>query len=504
MAFSEVAPYAKTGGLADVAGALPVALSELGCDVRIVMPFYKRFVEEIVKKEILVENLPVPLGTQVIDADVYRGQLSNGVVVYFIRRDEFFDRTYLYGTPKGDYFDNFHRFTYFSRAVLSVCPAVQFKPDVVHSHDWQSGLIPAYLRHLFATDDYWTDTASIFTIHNIAYQGQFAPELFPLTGLPGHFFGVDGMEFWGGINFMKAAIVGADVITTVSPRYSKEIQTREYGQGLEGVLKASRHKLYGILNGANYEDWNPETDRYIAANYSRHNLDGKRICKLDLLRTVQLPERLLNSPLVGVISRLADQKGFDLLAAAMEKLIAQDLALVILGVGDDRYHKMLTQLTERYPEKIAVRLEFDEKLAHKIEAGADMFLMPSRYEPCGLNQMYSLRYGTVPIVRATGGLYDTIKPFNPERGDGVGFRFSDYKPESLLRATRRALNLFYRTETWRQIMHNGMAMDFSWQSSARQYLKLYEKAVADRQRAVAKKQRAAGSIQRRGSQIRNP
>jgi starch synthase len=496
MVFSEVAPFAKTGGLADVAGALPRALSELGCTVSIVMPFYNRFVEEIVSKNPLVEDLPVRLGSQLIGTDVYRGKLNDAIDVYFIRRDEFFDRTFLYGTPKGDYFDNFQRFTYFCRAVLALCPAAQFQPDVVHCHDWQSGLIPAYLRFLFDNEDYWAETASMFTIHNIAYQGQFKPELYPDTGLPSRFFSTAGMEFWGGINFMKAAIVCADVITTVSPRYSEEIQTREYGQGLEGVLQMHRHKLWGIINGADYEEWNPETDPYIAANYSRENLDGKRICKLDLLRAVKLPERLMNRPLLGVISRLADQKGFDLLIAVMEKIVARDLGLVILGVGGERYHTLLTELAEQYPDKIAVRLDFDERLAHKIEAGADMFLMPSRYEPCGLNQMYSLRYGTVPVVRATGGLHDTISPFSLKRDEGVGFRFTKYDPAAFWHAIETALDFFQQTETWQKIMKNGMAKDFNWLSSARAYLKLYKKAV-DSRRAASSKERAAGSKQPR-------
>jgi starch synthase len=484
MAFSEVAPFAKTGGLADVAGALPSALRELGCEVRVVMPFYNRFIEKEAVKELAVENLSVPLGSQVLAADIYHVRLDDGVVVYFIQRDEFFDRSYLYGTPKGDYFDNFQRFTYFCRAALALCPEVQFKPNVVHAHDWQSGLVPAYLKHLYATEAYWSQTASIFTIHNIAYQGQFAPELFPLTGLPAHFFSVDGMEFWGGINFMKAAIVCADAITTVSPRYAEEIQTKDYGQGLDGVLQTHRSKVHGILNGADYGEWDPETDPHIAANYSGQNLEGKRICKLDLLRELQLPERLLNRPLLGAISRLADQKGFDLLMAVFDKLLAQETGLVILGVGDDKYHRVLTDLADRYPEKVSVQLKFDEHLAHKIEAGADIFLMPSRYEPCGLNQIYSLRYGTVPVVRATGGLYDTIKPFSPARGEGVGFTFDKYEPDSFWRAFMEAFTLFNQPETWKQIMQNGMAMDFSWKSSALQYLELYEKALAEKQRAA--------------------
>jgi len=487
MVFSEVAPFAKTGGLADVGGALPLALSELGCEVRIVMPFYNRFVKKATEEDPLVEGLPVTFGSQVLAADIYRGLVKDTVETYFVRRDEFFDRTYLYGTPKGDYFDNFQRFTYFCRAALALCPEVKFQPDIVHCHDWQSGLIPAYLKHDLKSHSYWAEAASMFTIHNIAYQGQFAAELFPMTGLPPSFFSPDGMEFWGKINFMKAAIVAADVITTVSRRYSEEIQTESYGHRLEGVLKTHQQKLHGITNGASYHEWNPETDPYIAANYSKGNLDGKRICKLDLLRTVKLPERLMNRPLLGVISRLADQKGFDLLVAVMEKIVAEDLGLVILGVGEERYHTLLTELAKRYPERIAVRLEFDERLAHKIEAGADIFLMPSRYEPCGLNQMYSLRYGTVPVVRATGGLYDTISQFDPKRDKGVGFRFTDYKPESFWDATKTAIDLFYESKTWQQIMKNGMAKDFSWESSAQQYLKLYEKTVAKKKQTKRRK-----------------
>ena len=483
MVFSEIAPFAKTGGLADVGGALPRALSDLGCKVHLVMPFYNRYLEELNTEAPLVENLPVTFGSQVVSADVYQGKLTDAIDIYFIRRDEFFDRTYLYGTPRGDYFDNFHRFTYFCRAALALWPAVQIQPDVVHCHDWQCGLIPAYLKFLYGDEDYWAETVSMFTIHNLAYQGRFGAELYPITGLPASFFNISGMEFWGAMNFMKAGIVCADVITTVSPRYSKEIQTEEYGHGLEKVLQIHRRKLHGIINGADYETWNPENDPYIAANYSKGNLDGKRICKLDLLREAKLPERLMNRPLLGVISRLADQKGFDLLVAVMEKLVAEDLGLVILGLGAENYHTLLTELANRYPARVAVKLEFDERLAHKIEAGADIFLMPSLYEPCGLNQLYSLRYGTVPVVRATGGLYDTIHPFDPKKGEGVGFRFIKYEPSELWDAIKTAIDLFYKTEIWQQIMSNGMAEDFSWQSSARHYLNLYEKAVAGRKRA---------------------
>ena len=477
MVLSEVTPFAKTGGLADVGGALPLALSDLGCKVSVVMPFYNRFLEELASEDPLVGDLLVPLGSRALGTDVYLGKLDDAVDVYFVRRDEFFDRTNLYGTPKGDYFDNFHRFTYFCRAALALCPVVQIKPDLVHCHDWQCGLIPAYLRLLYGSEDYWADTASMFTIHNMAFQGRFDAELFPLTGLPAHFFGIDGMEFWGAMNFMKAAVVCADVVTTVSPRYSQEIQTQEFGHGLENVLNTHRHKVHGIINGVDYDIWDPKKDPYIAANYSRMNLDGKRICKLDLLREANLPERLMNRPLLGMVSRLADQKGLDLLVAVMEKMVAEDLGLVLLGHGEERYQTLLGELARRYPEKVTVRLEFDERMAHKIEAGADIFLMPSRYEPCGLNQMYSLRYGTVPIVRATGGLYDTVSPFDSALGEGVGFRFAEYEPLAFWQAIKLALDLFYEAETWQRIMRNGMVKDFSWRASARQYLTLYKQAV---------------------------
>jgi len=480
MVSSEVVPFAKTGGLADVAGSLPVALWELGCEVAVVMPLYRRAVAEDLAGEQVTEGLPVALGLQVISAEVWRGKLGEGIDVFFIGRDEFFDRTYLYGTPRGDYFDNAYRFAYFCRAVMALAPAVKYQPHLVHCHDWQSGLVPAYLRLLHARDPFWAQTASMFTIHNIAYQGQFAADVFAATGLPGRFFAMEGMEFWGGVNYMKAGIVCADVITTVSPRYSDEIRIAPAGYGLEGVLRANAHKLHGIINGADYREWNPETDSFIAANYSEKNLAGKKKCKRDLLAAAGLPARLMARPLLGVVSRLADQKGLDLIAAVVERAVAADLGLVILGTGDERYHELFSQFASRHPEHVAVHLDFDNRLAHKIEAGADMFLMPSRYEPCGLNQMYSLRYGTVPIVRATGGLYDTVKPFDPERGEGVGFCFSGYEAKAFWDAIQRAVATFEQQAMWRRLMRNAMAMDFSWKNSARQYLALYEKVVAER------------------------
>jgi starch synthase len=481
MVASEVVPFAKTGGLADVVGSLPVALSELGCEVAVVMPLYRQAAGDMAATQI-GEDLPVALGSRIIPAEIWRGKLGEGIDVFFIGRDEFFDRTYLYGTPRGDYCDNAHRFAYFCRAVMALGPAVRYQPDLVHCHDWQSGLVPAYLSLLHARDRFWAQTASMFTIHNIGYQGQFAADVFAVTGLPGHFFAMEGMEFWGGVNYMKAGIVCADVITTVSPRYSEEIQDAPAGHGLEGVLRAYAHKLHGIINGADYREWSPETDNLIAANYSAKNLGGKKKCKRDLLAAVGLPARLMGRPLLGVVSRLADQKGLDLIAAVVDQVAAADLGLVILGTGDEKYHQVLSQFASRYPGHISVHLGFNNRLAHQIEAGADMFLMPSRYEPCGLNQLYSLRYGTAPIVRATGGLYDTVKPFDPERGEGVGFCFTRYEPDAFWDAIQRAVAVFARPARWRRLMSNAMAMDFSWKSSARQYLALYEEVVAERRR----------------------
>jgi len=482
----EVVPFAKTGGLADVVGSLPVALHQLGCDVALAMPFYRQVVAENLGGELILEHLPVPLGSQVVPAEVWQGKLRERIPVFFIRRDELFDRTYLYGTPRGDYFDNAQRFAYFCQAVMALCPALSYRPHIVHCHDWQTGLVPAYLRLVHGGDPFWIETASMFTVHNIAYQGQFAADLFPVTGLPGHFFAVGGMEFWGGINYMKAGIICADVITTVSPRYSEEIRIPPAGRGLEGVLQAQGHKLHGIVNGADYGEWNPETDSLIVARYSAKNFAGKKRCKRDLLAAVGLPLGLMDRPVLGMVSRLTDQKGLDLIAAAAERLVAKDLGLIILGTGEEKYHRLFSELARRHPENVAVRLGFDNELAHKIEAGVDIFLMPSQFEPCGLNQMYSLRYGTVPIVHATGGLYDTVKPFDPEGGEGVGFRFTRYEPEALWQAIEAAIAMFNRPSLWQKIMRNGMAMDFSWEKSARLYLALYEKAVAGRRRPPAR------------------
>ena len=473
----EGVPFAKTGGLADVAGALPKFLRDLGCETKVVMPYYRTVKESGLPLQYLGQEIEVPMGDEILKADLYQGQMSPDIPVYFIGRDEFFDREQLYGTPKGDYFDNASRFIFFSKAALILCQSLPFSPDIIHHHEWQTGLIPAYLRSIHQSTPRFSKTAIAFTIHNIAYQGIFKKEKFPLTGLPVEMYNPEGIEFWERINFMKAGIVYADVINTVSQKYSEEIQTPEFGHGLEGILRKRGEDLYGILNGVDYQDWDPSHDPYLIARYSSRDLSGKRACKKDLLKEFNLPASLEEIPLLGMISRLADQKGFDLLAGILEELFTLPIGLVVLGTGDQKYHDLLNQVARKYPQKTGIRITFDDRLAHKIEAGADFFLMPSKYEPCGLNQIYSLRYGTIPIVRATGGLDDTITNYDPETGRGNGFKFVRYAPRDFLNQVRTAIGYYSRPDHWKQLLQNAMATDFSWQRSAKAYLQLYRKAL---------------------------
>jgi starch synthase len=473
----EAIPFAKTGGLADVAGALPNSLRALGCEIKLVMPYYRMVKKSGFPIQSLGEEIEVSLGNEIIKADLYQGELDQGIPVYFIGREEFFDREYLYGTPKGDYFDNAERFIFFSKAALLLCQHMEFSPDIIHHHEWQTGLIPAYLQSSYRIDPLFSQTAAVFTIHNIAYQGLFKKEKFWLTGLPEEMYNPEGIEFWERINLMKAGIVYANAINTVSQKYSEEIQTPEYGYGLEGILKKRREDLYGILNGVDYKEWDPSHDSYLVARYDLKNLSGKRACKKDLLKEFNLPASLEKSPLLGMISRLADQKGFDLLAEILDELFTLDIGFVLLGTGEQKYHDLFNQVSRKYPQKAGIRISYDERLAHKIEAGADFFLMPSKYEPCGLNQIYSLKYGTIPIVRATGGLDDTIVNYDPATGQGNGFKFNRYDGMDLLNQIKVAIGVFYQPEYWKQLLRNAMIADFSWQKSAKAYLQLYQKAL---------------------------
>jgi starch synthase len=477
LATPEAVPFAKTGGLADVAGALPKSLKVLGCEIKLVMPYYRMVKQSGLPLRYLGEEIEVPMGDEKLKADVYLGHLSEDIPVYFIGREEFFDREYLYSTPRGDYFDNAERFIFFSRAVLNLCQHMEFSPDIIHHHEWQTGLIPAYLKSIYQSDPLFSHTAAVFTIHNIAYQGMFKKEKFRLTGLPEEMYNPEGIEFWERINFMKAGIVYADGINTVSQKYSEEIQTPEYGYGLEGILRKRRESLYGILNGVDYQDWDPSHDPYLIARYDLKDISGKRECKKDLLKEFHLPSSLENAPVFGMISRLADQKGFDLLMEILEQLFSLDMGFVLLGTGEQKYHDLFTQVAQKYPQKAGIRIAYDDRLAHKIEAGADFFLMPSKYEPCGLNQIYSLRYGTIPVVRATGGLDDTITQYDPASKKGNGFKFTRYDAKEFLNTIRVAIGFYSQPHHWRELIRNAMTADFSWNRSAEAYLRLYQKAL---------------------------
>ena len=473
----EAVPFAKTGGLADVAGALPKFIQPLGCQSILVMPYYRAVGRSGFPLQYLGEEMEVPVGNEIIKADIYQGQLTPEIPVYFIGREEFFDREYLYSTPKGDYFDNAERFIFFSRAALALSQRIGFSPEIIHHHEWQTGLIPAYLHSIYRNDPFFSGTAAVFTIHNIAYQGLFKKEKFWLTGLPIEMYNPEGIEFWERINLMKSGIVYADVINTVSQKYSEEIRTPEYGYGLEGILRKRGEDLYGILNGVDYQDWDPSRDPYLHVQYDPHDLSGKRECKKDLLKEFNLPPSLEDAPLLGMISRLADQKGFDLLAEILEELFTLNIGFVLLGTGEQKYHDLFHRVALKYPQKAGIRIAYDDRLAHKIEAGSDLFLMPSKYEPCGLNQIYSLKYGTIPVVRATGGLDDTIVNYSPTTRKGNGFKFTRYDAKEFLDQIKVAIGFYSQPEHWRQVVQNAMAADFSWRRSAAAYLQLYRKAL---------------------------
>jgi starch synthase len=476
IASSEVAPFAKTGGLADVAGSLPIALQKLDHDIRVITPKYKITDEGKFQLRQVIETVEVPISNRRERCSVLEGKLGDAIPVYFVKNDMYYHRDQLYGDSQGDYPDNAERFIYFSRSILEICKHLQFSPDIIHCHDWQTGLVPIYLRQHHKGDPLFAKTASVYTIHNLGYQGLFWHYDMHLTGLGWELFTPDGLEYYGKINLMKGGLLWADIINTVSKTYSQEIQTKEYGYGLEGVLQYRSNDLYGIVNGVDYTIWNPATDPLLAQHYSPEALAGKTTCKKEVLKEFGLPVNMAH-PVIGMISRLDDQKGFDLIVEIADKLMNLDLYFILLGTGHEKYQKLLRRIGEKYPKKAGIRLAYDNTLAHKIEAGADMFLMPSRYEPCGLNQIYSLKYGTVPIVRATGGLNDTIKIFQPKADTGTGIKFSAYKSENLLNAIKTALKAYQDKKVWQALMIRGMQEDFSWDASAKDYEKLYKKAL---------------------------
>lgn len=474
-AASECVPFSKTGGLADVAGALSQALAGLGHNVSVYLPKYKQ--TGIAQGKVLLRSVTVPFDDQYRFCSVIDGGIRSGVQFYFIDYPPFFERDALYGTPAGDYPDNAERFALYCRAVLEASKILG-PPEIFHCHDWQSALLPVLLRTSYADDPVFRNAATVFTIHNMGYQGIFPPDTLPLLMLPWDLFSLDKMEFWGKVNFLKGALVFSDHITVVSRRYAQEVQTAEYGFGLDGVLRRRSGTVTGILNGVDYNEWNPEKDRLIVRQYSAENLAGKKECKYDLLRQFGI-ENAKNAelPVIGMITRFAAQKGVDLIAEIADDLARLPLILTVLGSGDKVYQDLFVKLGRQHPEKFAVKVAYDNALAHKIEAGADMFLMPSRYEPSGLNQMYSMRYGTVPIVRATGGLDDSVEPWDPATGKGTGFKFTPYSGAVLLATIAEALKAYQDKPNWTKMMLNGMKKDFSWAASAKEYVKIYEKLV---------------------------
>jgi starch synthase len=466
----EIAPFAKTGGLADVVGTLAAALERRGHEVSLIMPAYRCVLQGDFALEETPMRFSVPLAERFEEGTALKARLGKNISVYLARADRYFDRESLYGTSAGDYADNAERFVFFSRAALEI---LRRDPvEVVHCHDWQSALAIVFPKTQPEQYPELTSSRTVFTAHNLGFQGVFAQSAWPLLNLDLSFFSPQHLEFFGRINFLKGALLCTDKITTVSPTYAREIMGKEQGFGLEGVLQRRASDVVGILNGVDYGQWNPAVDPWIAERYTESNLAAKHNCKQSLQRALGLPVRD-EVPLLGIVSRLTSQKGFDLVEEIFSQLMARDLQIAILGSGEARYEEFFRRVVKQFSKKVGARIGFDEALAHRIEAGADIFLMPSLYEPCGLNQMFSLKYGTIPIVRAVGGLKDTVEDFDPEQGTGTGFVFGPYEPPALLAAIHRALQAYGDKKDWTALCRRAMRMDFSWDRSAEAYSNLY-------------------------------
>jgi starch synthase len=476
---SEALPFSKTGGLADVLGALPQAIARLGWDVTLFVPRYRG-----VDAGTFREELDITVGGYHTTLSLYEAPLGDGARAILVDEPGMFDREELYGVGNIDYPDNPRRFALLVRAAIEWASRQPTPPAIVHGHDWQAGLAPVYLRTLYATNPFVGTARSVFTIHNLAYQGFCEPDWLPRLDLGWRLFTIDQLEYWGRVSLLKGGIVNADAITTVSPQYAKEIQTPQGGVGFDGILRAHAGRLFGVLNGIDTSQWNPQTDPYLPQPYSAADLSGKSAAKRAVLAEYGLPidDAALERPLIGMISRMVDQKGLDLIAALAADLPRLPAMFVVLGSGEARYQDMWRALAAAYPAQFGVRIGFDEALAHRIEGGADLFLMPSLFEPCGLNQMYSLRYGTLPIVRRVGGLADTVTDVQPDGGAGTGFVFTEYDPAVLLGTIHRALAAYGNQTRWRAIQVRGMGQDLSWDRSAREYVKIYEYALT-RERA---------------------
>jgi starch synthase len=476
-AASECAPWAKTGGLADVVSALPRTLAKFGHKVSVFIPYYRQVAKAVPNPPVVLPSVTIPFPSYNRFVRVLNGGVAEGVQTYFVDCPELFDRESFYSTPSGDYPDNAERFGLLSRAVIEASKMIEV-PDVFHVHDWQTAMLAVLLRSTYFFDPVFRHVPAVLTIHNAGYQGLFPPQTMEKLLLPWDMFTFDKLEHYDTMNFLKGGIVYADAITTVSRKYAEEIQTAEFGNGLEGILRQRSGDLFGILNGVDYEEWNPATDPHIAAHYSAENLAGKKECRRDLLHAFGLEGVSDETAVIGVLSRFATQKGFDFIVEIMDKLVEEDMVLVILGNGEEYYERLLLEMASRHPAKVRVQVKFDNVMAHKIEAGADIVLMPSRYEPGGLNQIYSLKYGTIPVVRATGGLDDTID--EQLNGGGNGFKFRGYSPSALMDALNRALNTFRNKKEWTEMMKRGMAQDFSWDKPAAEYVRVYERVIQNR------------------------
>ena len=464
MVSSEAAPFAKTGGLADVLGSLPPALRAIGEEVAVLIPRYGFIDLKGIRR--VFDHLPIYLGLTRYETTVY--QAPADYPLYLLDCPPLYQRPF-YGEAGEDYPDNHIRFAVLARAALAVARFL-FKTEIFHCHDWQAGLVPAYLRSTFAGDPTFLGAKTLFTIHNLGYQGLFPKKALPDVALDPNLYRPDGLEFFGKVSYIKGGISFADALSTVSPTYSREIQTPKFGFALDGALRARANVLTGILNGVDYREWDPETDAFLPARYSPRDLSGKCVCKRELLAEFGLPAAAIDRPLLGIVSRFTLQKGIDFITEIAPQLVADGLFLVALGAGEPEYEELFRRMAAEYPGQVALRLGFDNALAHRIEGGADIFLMPSRYEPSGLNQMYSLKYGTVPVVRATGGLNDTID-------EGTGFKFVEASGPALLVAIREAAGAFAQAERWRDRMLRGMKVDFSWNRSAAAYSELYRQLL---------------------------
>ncbi len=493
VASSEVAPFAKTGGLADVAGALPKQLQQLGHEVVVFMPAYPSIHQVGESFVPLRGQFSVPLGASLVSGRLLKGRMpASDVTVYAVEQNEYFHRDALYGENGQDYPDNCERFVFFCRAVMEGIRILDWSPDLIHANDWQTGLIPALLKTEFAGTPVYENIATLLTIHNLAYQGNFWHWDMLLTGLDWKYFNWNQMEFFGQLNLLKTGIVFADAINTVSPTYAAEIQTEEHGCGLDGVLRSRGNVLSGILNGIDGHDWNPATDSQLAVNYDLDSWQqGKAACKAALQEEAGLPQ-ISNIPLIGIIGRLASQKGWSLILPVMDQWLRySDAQWIVLGTGQPEFQAALSELASQFPQQLALKLGFSNRLAHRIESAADIFLMPSEYEPCGLNQQYSLAYGTVPVVRQTGGLADTVVDARPDtigNGSANGFSFREFKAEHLDATLHRAVDTYLRhADIWRKLVVTGMGQDWSWSASARKYQRLYEQTIARKlspQRAI--------------------